>query len=183
MIGELYNLIEKSNLVLIGYTSQYERQKDAFISKLNPHLVDEVNSSFSIIQFLRDRKIDSVLSESEIHSKYVVIDSTCVKCSEGNEDVLFEKPKFFRKLSETLRLESTKFGFTPIIVSPMYRDLGSDEFNFSGGSGPMYASDLVIRFGEKGIKLIKSRYSGIFEVSYEELENFCIFDYYVKNSK
>jgi hypothetical protein len=171
MIEELYSLIEKSNLVVIGYTSHYERQKDAFISKLNPHIVDEFNETFSITQFLRNSKIENVLSESQAHtSKYVVIDSYCVRYQKGTP--MFERSKFLRNLSERLRFESTKSGLVPIIVSTMYRDLSdNDTFNFSGGSGPMYASDLVIRFGEKGIKLIKSRYSGIFEIPYEELED------------
>lgn len=170
MIGELYNLIEKSNLVLIGYTSKYEYHKDMFISKLNPHFVGEIDGSFSITQFLRDSKISKILSESDEHtSKYVVIDTSNIRY---NKDVLFEKPKFFRKLSEELRFESTRLGFVPIMVSSMYKSLSDIEtFNFSSGSGPMYASDLAIRFDERCIKLIKSRYSGIFEVSYDELED------------
>lgn len=171
MIEELYNLIEKSNLVLIGYTSQYEKYKDLFISKLNPHIVYEFNETFSITQFLRNSKIENVLSESQIRtSKYIVIDSSRVIY--GKRSDMFGRSTFFRKLSEELRLESTKSGLVPIIVSAMYKDISdNDTFNFSGGSGPMYASDLVIKFGDKGIKLIKSRYSGNFEVSYDELEN------------
>lgn len=166
-IDDIYKLIEKSNLTLIGYTYKVERIKDIFISKLNPHCIDY---PISIQSHLRDIKIDEILTNRDhIFSRYVVFDLNNVPISS-----LFDKPKLIREISEKMRSESIKNGYRCIMTSPMHHQ-SSDErnLNFIGGISSLYTCDLAIRFNTDDIEIIKSRYtdSGI-RISYDELENF-----------
>jgi len=72
-------------------------------------------------------------------------------------------------------------------VCSMYQTLNTDGdsngLNFIGGSSPVYASDLVLRFSDDGIPVIKNRYSSNFTIPYGELKNILYIWPYVKNSK
>lgn len=75
-INDIYRTLEKSDVSLIGYTFKSERIKDEFISKL-PHInVGEINSSFSIRQFIRDYKISQILDDSSSYKEFnwIVVD-------------------------------------------------------------------------------------------------------------
>jgi len=176
-IDHLYELIKESNLTLIGYTSRYEGLKDAFISKLNPYVIDEVDESFSLQSYLRDAKLESVLSNTSLDiigkkSNYIVVDLASIKSNTLPESKgIFDRPKYTKNLSENLRFESIKFGIIPIMTSFMYKTVDSSEsLVFMGGSGPMHASDLVIRFDEKGLSVIKNRMGENFEIPYNKLK-------------
>lgn len=73
-IDYLYDLVDQSDVSLLGYTHKNERIKDEFISKL-PHMsigmVD--SSSFNFKQIVRDMKINQVLEEGE-YFKWIVLD-------------------------------------------------------------------------------------------------------------
>ena len=181
-INHLYDLIGESSLTLIGYSFRQERIKDAFISKLNYVQIDEIDSSFSLHSYIRDLKLDSILNGDDILSpvpgQYVIFDLNNIKSSkrsENSDGTLFEIPKFIRKLTEDIRTTSMLFKFKPILICSMYQTLiGQNDptgLNFVGGSSPMYASDLVLRFSDDGVSVIKNRYSGNFTIPYGELKN------------
>lgn len=75
-IEYFFELIQKSNISLLGYRFKQERLKDEIISKL-PHLVvPEINSSFSFKSFLRDLRLESILETGESVNipEYLVLD-------------------------------------------------------------------------------------------------------------
>ena len=75
-IEYFFEIIQKSDISLLGYRFKQERLKDEIISKL-PHLVvPEINSSFSFKSFLRDLKIKSILETGETvnNPEYLVLD-------------------------------------------------------------------------------------------------------------
>jgi hypothetical protein len=52
----LFELINQSKITLLGYTFKEERIKDEIISKVSHYELPEINSSFSIISYIRDSK-------------------------------------------------------------------------------------------------------------------------------
>ena len=75
-IEYFFELIQKSDISLLGYRFKQERLKDEIISKL-PHLVvPEIDSSFSFKSFLRDLKLESILENGDTvnNPEYLVLD-------------------------------------------------------------------------------------------------------------
>lgn len=116
-ISYIYEMIEKSDITLIGYTYKVEKIKDEFISKLPCIKLGEINSSFSIKSFLRDVKINQLLDNFE-YFKYLVIDINDIRISE-NGDVSMERTKIIKNIIETIRQDMYK-------SYPKDDDLGSD---------------------------------------------------------
>lgn len=179
-INHLYDIISESNLTLIGYSSKQERDKDTFISKLNYVQIDDIDASFSLHSHIRNLRLDNILNDnnkpSPIPGQYIVFDLNNIKYSMMPENSdKFEIPKFIRRLTEDIRVASTLLKFKPILVCSMYQTLNTDGdsngLNFIGGSSPVYASDLVLRFSDDGISVIKNRYSSNFTIPYGELKN------------
>ena len=131
-INDIYRTLEQSDVSLIGYTSKSERIKDEFISKL-PHInVGEINSSFSIRQFVRDYKIGQILDDSSSYKEFnwIVVDINDIEVD--NSDL-----NTFNRIIERLRSELFEFQiekedelgldfddferFKLLITSPMYR--------------------------------------------------------------
>lgn len=177
-INKLYDQINKSNLTLIGYSYKDEMIKDKLISKLNPYSIESITDGFSLTSYIRNIKINEVLSSDSYYgSKFLVVDTSVISTpSKGNVFVGVSKAKFLRKLSEDLKVSSKLLGYRPIMTAPLYQSVSYDNgiHNFSGGSGPMYASDLVITFNNKKSKLqvIKNRNDDNFDISYDELKKF-----------
>lgn len=156
----LYELINQSDLTLIGYTHKDERIKDALLSKINPIQVGRVKASFNIKQHLRDVKIDEVLSSRPFYNgKLVHIDLNDIEIEENKEGTLY-RAKVLRRFVNELREQCAGIGYKAIMTSVLYQTMSNDTqvHNFMGGSAPMYASDLVIKFENGNLKVIKNRY-------------------------
>lgn len=165
-INDIYRTLEQSDVSLIGYTSKSERIKDEFISKL-PHInVGEINSSFSIRQFIRDYKIGQILDDSSSYKEFnwIVVDINDIEVDKSyNSDL-----NTFNRIIERLRSElfefkiekedelgldfddfeshvqkEQKLRFKLLIASPMYSSNEKlDINNFKGGSRPLYMAKL-----------------------------------------
>lgn len=177
-INKLYDLINKSSLTLIGYSFKDEMIKDKLISKLNPYFIESIDDEFSLTSYIRDLKINEILSSKHYFGgNFLVVDTNIISIPiDRNAFVGVNKAKFLRKLSEDLRVASKLLGYIPIMTAPLYQSVSYDNgvHNFSGGSGPMYVSDLVITFNNKKSKLqvIKNRNGDNFDISYDELKSF-----------
>lgn len=192
-INDIYRTLEQSDVSLIGYTSKSERIKDEFISKL-PHInVGEINSSFSIRQFVRDYKIGQILDDSSSYKEFnwIVVDINDIEVD--NSDL-----NTFNRIIERLRSELFEFQiekedelgldfddferFKLLITSPMYRSNEKlDINNFKGGSRPLYMADFAFvildqKFlsGKKEVNIIKNRfgYSEKNEIDISGIENY-----------
>lgn len=167
----LYELINQSDLTLIGYTYKDERIKDALLSKINPIQVGRVKASFSIKQHLRDIKIDEILSNRPFYNgRLIFIDLNDVDL--GGEENSLGRAKRLRHFIHELREQCTSIGYKAIMASALYQSMSNDTqiHNFMGGSSPMYVSDLVIKFESGDLKIIKNRYGKTFDISSDKLE-------------
>lgn len=168
----LYEMINQSDLTLIGYTYKDERIKDALLSQIKPIQVGKVKASFSIRQHIRDIKIDEVLSTSPFYNgKLIHIDLNDIEF-DGGENYSLKRARSLRSFILELREQCINIGYKAIMTSALYQTISNDTkiHNFMGGSSPMYASDLIIKFESSDLKIIKNRYGKTFNISSDKLE-------------
>ena len=178
-IEYFFELIQKSDISLLGYRFKQERLKDEIISKL-PHLVvPEINSSFSFKSFLRDLKLQSILEtgDSVNNPEYLVLDLNDIRFK---SDDLGGRQRQISIIIDKIRedLYSNYSGVYPqtppyklLILTTLYSSgMNSDDnsiTNFKGGSKkkalsrlmkPIYMSDVAIVMEEESMKVIKNRF-------------------------
>ena len=169
-LNDLFDLVKQSDVTLIGYTFQNERIKDELISNFNYVDVGKIDSSFSFRSFLRDLKLNSILETGEVvkNPDYILLDIGNIPLK--NNNALYGRQQFIKTFVEDLssQLYTDCSGFpgkpqfkiiltTPLYMSGMNSD-GNEIKNFSGGSGPLYVSDLVFTISDNKIKVIKNRF-------------------------
>jgi hypothetical protein len=161
-INDLFDLIKKSDVTLIGYTFQDERIKDEFISNLNYVDVGQIDSSFSLKSFLRSLRLDSVLENKLSKSPdYILIDVGNIIYDSKD---IGSKRNNIRIITEKLRSEIysdiSVYPATPkiriLITSSVYKSNTSLEFN--GGNTTLFTVDLAMTINESKIKVIKNRF-------------------------
>ncbi len=168
-LNDLFDLIKQSDVTLIGYTFQNERIKDELISNFNYIDVGEIDSSFSLLSFLRNLKLNSILENDSVkYPDYILIDTNNIPLN--NNDALYGRQKFIKYLVEDLRSQlytdcsgfPGKTQFKIILTTSLYssgmNSDGNDINNFSGGNGSLYVSDLVFTISDNKIKVIKNRF-------------------------
>ena len=154
-IEYLYDLLNKSNFITIGYTSQHESLKDEFISKLPSMVInEEIDSSFSFKSIIRDNKLESLLDNKDlIIPEYFVIDYD--KVSFPNIDNMARYLRLKETL-ENLRYVGIENNIKIIFTSPIYRL--SEDYTIKGGSTPMYIADLVLMLNGSSCIIKKNRF-------------------------
>jgi len=185
-IEYFFELIQKSDISLLGYRFKQERLKDEIISKL-PHLVvPEINSSFSFKSFLRDLKLKSILETGDAvnNPEYLVLDLNEIRFKSddlgGRQNQI---GKILNKIREDLYSNySGVYPQTPpyklLILTSLYSSGlknvdDSSITNFSGGSQPIYMSDVAIVVGEESMKVIKNRFDdNNIDISYNKLKDY-----------
>lgn len=165
MIDKLYDLVDRSNLTLIGYTYKNERAKDQFISRLSPHKM----SADSIYSCIRDIKLDGLIDPHS--SKYILLDIADISIDATSN---INRANKIRHLCENLRVESVKFDYRVIITAPLNctrfgNIVNEDVYSFSGGIAPMYAADLSFQFIAGSIKVVKNRFGDNLEIPYKKV--------------
>jgi hypothetical protein len=169
-IEYFFELIQKSDISLLGYRFKQERLKDEIISKL-PHLVvPEIDSSFSFKSFLRDLKLQSILETGNTvnNPEYLVLDLNDIRF---NSDDLGGRQNQIGNIIGKIRedLYSNYSGVYPqtppyklLILTSLYSSgKNSDDnsiTNFKGGSKPIYVSDVAIIMQDESMKVIKNRF-------------------------
>ncbi len=178
-IRYFFELIEKSDISLLGYRFKQERLKDEIISKL-PHLVvPEIDSSFSFKSFLRDLKLKSILEtgESVNNPEYLVLDLNEIRFK---SDDLGGRQRQIGNILNKIREDmysGPKIPYKLLILTSLYSSgKNVDDVsitNFSGGSEPIYISDVAIVMGEESMKVLKNRFddNGI-DISYNKLKDY-----------
>jgi hypothetical protein len=166
-LNDLFDLVKQSDVTLIGYTFQNERIKDELISNLNYIDVDKIDSSFSLRSFLRNLKLNSILENDSVKNPdYILLDIGNIPLK--NNDALYGRQQFIKTFVEIGQLYTDCSGFPGkpqfkiILTTSLYRSGmnsdGNDINNFSGGSSPLYVSDLVFTISDNKIKVIKNRF-------------------------
>ena len=178
-IEYFFELIQKSNVSLLGYRFKQERLKDEIISKL-PHLVvPEIDSSFSFKSFLRELKIKSILETGDTvnNPEYLVLDLNEIVFKSGDLGGRQNQiGNILNKIREDM-YSGPEIPYKLLILTSLYSSVKNVDdvsiTNFSGGSEPIYISDVVIVMGEKSMKVLKNRFgdNGI-DIFYNKLKDY-----------
>ena len=178
-IEYFFELIQKSNISLLGYRFKQERLKDEIISKL-PHLVvPEINSSFSFKYFLRDLKLQSILETSDTvnNPEYLVLDLNNIKFDTkdlGSRQTQIKN--VINKVREDMFHPET-IHYKLLILTSLYSSGKNVDdasiTNFSGGNQPIFMSDVAIVMQEESMKVIKNRFDhNDIDISYNKLKDY-----------
>jgi hypothetical protein len=180
---DILNLIKESDFTLIGYTHRDEIIKDELVSNFNYVEIEEINSSFSFKSFLRDLKLESLLENKSVKNpEYILLDINNIRFID--RDRLGLITFVVENLRSLLYTDYSGFPEKPqfkiILTSSLYRSAINSESqninNFSGGSGPIYVSDLVLTIIDGKIKIIKNRFGNNGdEILYKVQENLTTF--------
>ena len=165
-IDYLFDLLKQSDISLLGYTFKQERLKDEIISKLPHVVIPEIDSSFSFKSFLRNLKLESILEtgESVKNPEYIVLDLNDIryKSSTVLVDKQYQIKRTVEKIREDMYSVSEKPPYKLLILTTLYNSGknidDSDIMNFSGGSHPIYMSELALVMRENSIKVVKNRF-------------------------
>jgi len=184
-----FELIQKSDISLLGYRFKQERLKDEIISKLPHMVVPEIESSFSFKSFLRDLKLKSILETGETvkNPEYIVLDLNNIRFK---SDDLFGRQRqignILNKIREDMYSECQKqynvaksdIPYKLLIITTLYSSGlknvdDANITNFSGGSKPIYISDVAIVMQEESMKVIKNRFDdNNIDISYNKLKDY-----------
>ena len=185
-IDYLFDLLKKSDFSLLGYRFKQERLKDEIISKIPHRVVPEIDSSFSFKSFLRDLRLESILETGESVNipEYLVLDLNEIRFK--SEDLGSRQNQIgtiLYKIREDLYSNySGVYPQTPPYKLLMLTSLYSSGMkniddvnitNFSGGSQPIYMSDVAIVMQDESMKIIKNRFDhNDIDVSYDKLKDY-----------
>ena len=178
-VDYLFDLLRQSNISLLGYRFKHERLKDEIISKL-PHLVvPEINSSFSFKSYLRDLKLESILETGDTvnNPEYLVLDLNEIRF---NSDDLGGRQTQIGSILLKIREDmysGPELPYKLLILTSLYSSgKNVDDVsitNFSGGSQPIYMSDVAIVMQEESMKVIKNRFGdNNIDISYNKLKEY-----------
>ena len=165
-ISYFFNNLEKSDISLLGYTFKNERVKDEIISKI-PHVeIQEIDSSFSFKNYLRDEKLKYLFEGSDMSDikvpKWFVLDINNI-----TSKLLINKVKLIKEVLNNIRryMYSDTYGiedpfYKLIITCPLQKTSSDfDIHSFSGGNTPIYISDFVCAINDdKGLFVMKNRH-------------------------
>ncbi len=151
----LFELINQSNISLLGYTFKEERIKDEIISKVSHIELPEINSSFSMLSYIRDSKIDTILNNRTETPTHFLLDINNFILGRGETRVNVIKHVLTRIVEELIDTN-----FKLLITCPIYNKIGNDEYNFSGGITGLYMADFVGIIREDRVRIMKNREGG-----------------------
>ena len=178
-IEYFFELIQKSDISLLGYRFKQERLKDEIISKL-PHLVvPEIDSSFSFKSFLRDLKIKSILETRDTvnNPEYLVLDLNEIVFKSGDLGGRQNQiGNILNKIREDM-YSGPEIPYKLLILTSLYSSGKNVDdasiTNFSGGSQPIFMSDVAIVMQEESMKVIKNRFDhNNIDISYNKLKDY-----------
>ena len=175
-ISYFFNILEKSDISLLGYTFKNERIKDEIISKI-PHVeIKEIDSSFSFRSYLRNEKLNHLFEEGNLPNpnvKWFVLDINNI-----TSKLLIDKVKLIRKVLNNIREDMysgtgnfpEKPFYNLLITCPLNKNILLNDFDinsFSGGNIPIYISDFVctindnnqeLEVSEDSLRVLKNRH-------------------------
>jgi hypothetical protein len=166
-IDYFFNILEKSDISLLGYSFKNERVKDEIISKITHVEIQEIDSSFSFKSFLRNEKLNHLFEEGNLpnsNAKWFVLDINNI-----TSKLLIDKAKLIRTTLEGIRSDMysrPSFSAYPenpfyklIITCPLQRTSSDFDINsFSGGNTPIYISDFVCTINDNSLNVLKNRH-------------------------
>jgi hypothetical protein len=144
-------------------------------------VVPEIDSSFSFKSFLRDLRLESILEtgESVDIPEYLVLDLNEIRFkSDGLGSRQNQIGTILYKIREDLYSVPEKPPYKLLMLTSLYSSgmKNVDDVNitnFSGGSQPIYMSDVTIVMQDESMKIIKNRFDrNDIDVSYHKLKDY-----------
>jgi hypothetical protein len=142
-------------------------------------VVPEINSSFSFKSFLRDLKIKSILETGDTvnNPEYLVLDLNEIIFK---SDDLGSRQRQIKDIIIKIREDMYSGSDIPyklLILTSLYSSGNNINdvsiTNFSGGSTPIYMSNVAIVMQEESMKVIKNRFDdNNIEISYDKLKDY-----------
>lgn len=196
-IDYLFDILKKSDFSLLGYRFKQERLKDEIISKLPHRVVPEIDSSFSFKSFLRDLKLESILETDNTvkNPEYLILDLNNIRFK--SDDLGGRLPgvkqrqigNILNKIREDMYSGPENPTYKLLILTSLYSSGmknvdDANITNFSGGSRPIYMSDVSIVMQDESMKIIKNRFdhsgkgkyvvsiSNDIDISYNKLKDY-----------
>ena len=165
-INYFFNILEKSDISLLGYSFKNERVKDEIISKI-PHVeIKEIDSSFSFKNYLRDEKLKYLFEGSDMSDikvpKWFVLDINNI-----TSKLLINKVKLIKEVLNNIRryMYSDTYGiedpFYKLLITCTLQKTTSDFgiHSFIGGNTPIYISDFVCAINDNNnLNVLKNRH-------------------------
>ena len=165
-INYFFNILEKSDISLLGYSFKNERVKDEIISKI-PHVeIKEIDSSFSFKNYLRDEKLKYLFEGSDMSDikvpKWFVLDINNI-----TSKLLIKKVKLIKEVLNNIRryMYSDTYGiedpFYKLLITCTLQKTTSDFgiHSFIGGNTPIYISDFVCAINDNNnLNVLKNRH-------------------------
>ena len=164
-ISYFFNILEKSDISLLGYTFKNERIKDEIISKI-PHVeIKEIDSSFSFRSYLRNEKLNHLFEEGNLpnsNAKWFVLDINNI-----TSKLLINKVKLIKEVLNNIRryMYSDTYGieepfYKLLITCPLQKTTSDfDIHSFSGGNTPIWISDFVCAINDNNnLNVLKNRH-------------------------
>jgi hypothetical protein len=175
----LFNLLEKSSIAVIGYSSDTEHIKETILSKLSVYKIGRINAdNFNSKQILRDAKLCSLFGEINT-TRYYHLDvseiitskdspfSLSIMTSKIIQDIRSEIWNMYNKYSINEESElgldfddcedHKQFEMIPpfrlIVTTPTYKSLDSTkQYSIRGGDRIVYSADLFMLIKDKTLK-------------------------------
>jgi hypothetical protein len=146
-------------------------------------VVPEINSSFSFKSFLRDLKLQSILETGETvnNPEYLVLDLNNVSIDNFKWKDLGGRQNQIGNILNKIREDmysGTELPYKLLILTSLYSSglKNVDDVNitnFSGGSKPIYISDVAIVMQEESMKVLKNRFDdNNIDISYNKLKDY-----------
>ena len=142
-------------------------------------MVPEIDSSFSFKSFLRDLKIQSILETGDTvnNPEYLVLDLNEIRFK---SDDLGGRQRQIKDIIIKIRgdmYSGPEIPYKLLMLTSLYSSgMNSDDTNitnFSGGTSPIYMSDVAIVMQEESMKIIKNRFGdNNIDISYNKLKEY-----------
>ena len=164
-ISYFFNILEKSDISLLGYSFKEERIKDELISKIPYVEIKEIGSSFSFKSFLRNEKLNYLFENNDLPNsnvKWFVLDINDIRTSSNDLGTRQKQIKdVINKIREDMYSGTylDKPFYKLLMISPMYKSSSDFDINtFVGGSSPLYMSDFASIIKDGSLEIIKNRH-------------------------
>lgn len=166
-LQQLIELIKQSQLTVIGYLPKNEKIKNQFISNFS-YL--EIKEPFLCPkQAIRNLKIKSILENKNLqNTEYILLDINNLIFQHHKDSEIHQKSRvvaktchiLIYKLRDTILTDDSNQTNTKIIITcPLYKSV--NDYNFIGGLGVIYTSDLTLTIVDNKINIIKNRLNNI----------------------
>lgn len=158
-------LIENSSITTITYDSNSDELLHNILYEMDSYYVDQyIDSSFSLISFIRDKKIDSILDNIGINTKYIIFNTINIRSKDKmmpfgiGVKVPFGigvKEIFDADIIDNLIIQARDINLNLILISPVYYISNQMPIKLKRC---LYQSDLFMNIIRNEFNLVKNKY-------------------------